>query len=344
MADYGSILRRSSYHAALKALVAAAALFIGIPMALVGSATSVQAAPAPPSDLFVTSPPDPIPATPGSVAIAALTVGNIGHDPLEVQITPEEVQLLDNGKTRMVPGTDPQFAGKVSIAPASLNLAARSEQTAKISVGVPAGLGPDDYFLGFLISPIINSSSVAVQNDIGAIVTLDVAGPRDRRLVASYVGVPAVSLSLSGSASGVVRAENVGRSTLQFSTTIETAGWPAPNPSYATDKAHLLPPGLTWDMPVNVTSWLGIGRYTFHTTLVYDITDQTTGEVAISRTVYIINPLWLLILPVIIVSWLWTRRRHREPHRRPQHSAKHNPRRASPPNDQHSGKESVSVG
>jgi len=290
---------------------------------LVMAPARADAAPGPSADLFVTSPPDPIPAPPGTVATTTLIVGNLGHSPLSVDIITESVQLLDNGQTRFVRGPDPRFAGRVSITPNQLNLAARSEHKVQVSVNMPPGLKPDDYFLGFLVSPVINSPSVAVENDIGGLVVLNVPGPRDRKLSASYVGLSWLNISLSNSAAGLVRAESVGTSTVQFSTTIETSGWPSPKASYLTVPAHLLPPELTRDIPVSVSSWLGLGWYTIHTTLVYDRTDQTTGEVALSRTVIVLNPLWFLMFPAVTLCWMWRRHRRRKTRRRGLHRARH---------------------
>jgi len=290
---------------------------------LVSTSSPAQAAPGPSADLFVTSPPDPIPATPGTLATTTLTVGNLGHDPLDVNIITESVQLLANGHTRLVAGPDPRFAGRVRIVPNHLTLVGRSERQVQVSVNMPLGLKPDDYFLGFLISPVIDSPTVAVVSAIGGLVVLSVPGPRDRNLTAKYIGLPWLHISLSNSASGMVRAKSVGTSTVQFSTTIETNGWPSPKSSYRTVPAHLLPPGLTRDIPVGVSSWLGIGWYTIHTTLVYDRTDQITGEVALSRTVILLNPLWFLVFPAAAVLWRWRRRRRRKTRGRGLHRTGH---------------------
>jgi uncharacterized membrane protein len=297
------------------------ALLIGLLVPVVLSSPA-EAAPGPSADLFVTSPPDPVPATPGTVAAATLTVGNIGTMPLSVRITNQQVQLLDNGQTRFLSGPDPQFAGRISIAPNALTLAPRSEQKVSITVTMPKTVPPDDYFLGFLVSPVINSSSVAAVNDIGGLVVLDVPGPRNRKLTAAYVGPSWLNLSLSSSASGIVRAKSVGRSTAQFTTTMEINGWPAPKVSYFTKPLQLLPPGLSQDIPVHASTWLGIGWYSFHTTLVYNLTERTTGEVSISRTVVIVNPLWFLVIPAVFGFWMWRRRRRRHPRRQPRHGVK----------------------
>ncbi len=303
------------------ATLAVSALLIGLLVPVVLSSPA-DAATGPSADLFVTSPPDPIPATPGTVAATTLTVGNIGTTPLDVRITNQQVQLLDNGQTRFLEEPDPRFAGRIGIAPNALTLAPRSEQKVSISVTMPNTVPPDDYFLGFLVSPVINSSSVAAVNDIGGLVVLNVPGPRNRKLTAAYVGPSWLNLSLSSSASGVVRVKSVGRSTAQFSTTMEMNGWPTPRVSYLTKPLQLLPPGLSQDIPVHASTWLGIGWYSFHTTLVYNLTDRTTGEVAISRTVVIVNPLWFLVIPAVFLFWIWRRRRRRQPRPRPRHGVK----------------------
>jgi hypothetical protein len=298
-----------------------ATILLAVVVPVVTGAPSVASAAAPPVDLFVTSPPDPIPAPLGATATTSLTVGNLGHSELDVTIDTRSVNLLNNGKTRFGAGPDPRFAGRVTVTPSSLSLPARQERTVQVSVNMPAGLPPDDYFLGFLISPVINSPSVAVVNDVGGLVVLDVPGSRDRRLTAEFVVPSWLNVSLSGSASGFVRATSVGKSALSFTTTVETTGWPSPAPPYVEDGSQILPSGLSRNVPVRVTSWLGLGWYTFHATLVYDRTDQSTGEVTVSRTVFIVNPLWFFVILVIPMLWMWRKRRRRKNRKRGQHSA-----------------------
>jgi hypothetical protein len=287
---------------------------------LFGETAPAHAASAPPSDLSVTSPAVPLDATPGATATATLVVGNLAGAPLDVRISTERVQLLDDGKTRFIEGPDPRFAGRVATTPDLLHLSGRQERQVQVSVDIPKALRPDDYFLGCLVSPIVSSSSVRVENDIGVLVVLDVLGPRDRKLMAHYVGPPLLNFSLSSSATGLVQAKSVGSATAQFTSTVETTGWPSPRPSYGTEAPHLLPPGLTRDVPVRVSSWLGLGWYTFHVTLVYNLTDKTTDEVAVSRSVIIVNPLWLLAFPAIGLLWGIRRaRRRRKARRQPLH-------------------------
>lgn len=209
-------LRRTARHVAKSAVALATILSVVLPVIAVTSVPAGAAKGGSSADLFVTSPPTPITAAPGAVAKATLTVGNIGHSLLDVSIIAASVKLLDNGGTQFLDHPDPLFAGRVSVVPDTLSLPARTERHVQISVRMPSDLQPNDYFLGFLVSPIINSSSVAVVNDIGALVILDIPGPRSRKLTAQILGLSWLNLSFSSSASGILRAKSVGVATLQF--------------------------------------------------------------------------------------------------------------------------------
>ena len=293
-------------------------------VASVGAAATAQAASSS-SDLAVSYPPDPIPVKPGAQTTFTLRVADVGKNPMTVTISARQVKLSANGQTQFMDAADPLFAGHTQIVPEQMRLKARQARDVTITVDVPANVGANDYFLGFLVSPVVNGAAVRAVNQVGALVVLDVPGPRETGLSASFVHLPHIVWSSSVSAS--VRARSTGVSTLQFTTTTLVSGHVAPRPPYIMEKAHLLPPGLTWDVPVHWSSWLGLGWYTVHTTLVYNVTPQRTGDVVISRTVIVIDPLWLL-LPAGIVAivgffiWRRQRKRRRRTHRPPPKAAK----------------------
>jgi hypothetical protein len=305
---------------AVVALVAVSVVAVMVTTPLVaGAATGAAAtsaaatsAPAPPAALSVTSPAEPVDATPGTPATTILRVGNLGPGPLPVQITSEGVQLLDNGKTRFGQPTDPRFAGRIHIDPSALTIQARQKATVEITVDTPGSLRPDDYFLGFLVTPILNAPSVAVVNQVGALVVLDVPGPRLRKLTATAIGPPRVRFTFGRSATGIVRVKNVGEATVPFSATTETQGWPAASQPYRTEPRQVLPPGLSRDTPLHITTPFGLGWYTIRTTLVYNLTDQTTGQVVVSRRVLIINPLLALPVVLLLAALVWRRHRKQE--------------------------------
>jgi len=271
------------------------------------SATSAAASS---SDLSVTYPSDPIPVHPGTSTSFSLLVTNVGPTVLTVEVTAHQVILGDNGQTQFAASADPRFGG-TTIEPQEFKLAPRQRRVVLISMIVPKSLTPDDYFLGWLVSPILTSAAVAAVNEVGALVVLDVPGPRHPRLSAEFVGLP--SFQWSGNASGVVRVESTGSSTVSFTTNTELSGFVHPKPSIIQDPPHLLPPSLTRDIPVYFSSWLGLGWYTVHTTIVYNLTAQRTGEVTLSTTMILISPYWL-ILPALVVAAIVTfiiRRRRR---------------------------------
>lgn len=275
------------------------------------------------SNLSVSYPPDPLPVSPGSTSTFTLQVTDTGNNPLPVIVTSNRVVLLDNGETQFAPGPDPRFANRITVTPNQLSLSPHQQLPVTVSVTMPAKIAPDDYYLGFLVSPEISGRPVRVVNDVGALVVLDVPGPRNERLAGHYVGLP--SFSLSGSVSGQLQASNVGRSSLHFSSETTVNGTPSPPHSMALviDRALLLPAGLHRDLPVHVSSWLGLGWYHVRSTLYYDVSSNRTATVNLSRTVVLVAWPWLA-LPVLIVGgilfrWWW---RRRKPKRRPAHSVK----------------------
>jgi hypothetical protein len=118
--------------------------------------------------------------------------------------------------------SDPVFARGTHIAPEQLRLKARQAREVTITVDVPASLRPNDYFLGFLVSPVISGPALRAVNQVGALVVLDVAGARETSLAASYVDLP--SVVWSSSVSAYARARNTGVSTLEFASTTLVTG------------------------------------------------------------------------------------------------------------------------
>ncbi len=298
---------RAAFRLVLR-LLGCLVVLAGAGFALTASATSAAASS---SDLSVTYPPDPIPVVPGSRTSFKLLVTNIGPAPLTVGVTAHQVVLADNGRTRFASGPDPRFSSGTTIEPEQFTLAPGHRRDVLVTVLVPKSLTPDDYFLGWLVSPVLTSPAVAAVNEVGALVVLDVPGPRDPRLSATFVGLP--SFKLSGTADGYVQVTSTGTSTVSFTTDTEVSGFVHPSSSVIEEPPRLLPPTLTRDIPVSFSSWLGLGWYTVHSTIVYNVTAQRTGEVALSSTVILIAPYWLA-LPVLvfaIVAVVAIRRRRR---------------------------------
>ena len=268
------------------------------------------------ADLSVSYPSTPIVVKAGEQTSFTLFVANVGHTAFKVEIVNRRVILLQNGQEQFGTQPDPGFAGRIHISPQTLTLPARREKQVTITVDVPGNLRSDDYFLGFLVSPVVTSSSpVRAVNSVGALVVLNVPGSRKPQLTAQFVGLP--HIVFGDSVKGFVRAKSTGVTTVQFTTDTQITGFVAPRPNVLIDQAHLLPAGLTWDVPVHFTSWLGLGWYTIHATLVYNATPQRTAQVVLSRRIIMINPIWLLVpagllaLVICFVAWRVVRKRRR---------------------------------
>ena len=212
-------------------------LLVVVGAALVAPGSTMAAA-----DLSVTYPATPLQVQPGALATFPLHIGNTGHSPLTVLVSPRKVLLSENGVTNFASDPDPLFAGLLHIVPARFTLKGRQEKVVTVSLRMPAQLRPDDYFLGFLVSPVITSPSVRAVNDVGALVVLDIPGARAPRLAAWFVHLPHIVWSSSVKAQ--VRAKSTGVSTLQFTTDTLISGLVAPRPRVIMEPPHLLPRAL----------------------------------------------------------------------------------------------------
>jgi hypothetical protein len=270
------------------------------------------------ADLSVSYPSTPIVVKAGERTSFTLSVANVGHTPFSVQVVNRHVILLQNGQEQFGTQPDPTFAGRIHVSPQTLLLPGRREKQVTITVDVPGDLRSDDYFLGFLVSPVVTSSQVRAVNSVGALVVLNVPGSRAPKLTAHFVGLP--HISFGGSVKGFVRAKSTGVTTVQFTTDTQVTGFVSPRPNVLIDQAHLLPAGLTWDVPVHFSSWLGLGWYTIRATLVYNATPQSTAQVVLSRTIIMISLIWLLVPAalVAIVAFFVIRRVRRKRRRRRQ--------------------------
>lgn len=290
------------------------ALVLGAAVLVAGGALA-PAAGAASAAIGVTYPSEPVQVKAGETTTVSLKVANVGQKPLSVEITQQRVKLLDNGQTRFLAEPDPMWTDRVTIDPQELKLDGRSQKPVKVTIRVPAAARPDDYFLGFMVTPVITSGQIRTVNAVGALVVIDVPGPRGASISASYGDMS--GLTWGSHVDGVIHVHNTGVSSVTFTTDARISGWVAPKPGEVRAQPYLLPTKLSRDIPFHFSSWLGLGRYTVTTTLVYNKTSQKSADVVITRTLYVVSPWWLL-LPVGIIAlvtlivWLRVRGRRRK--------------------------------
>lgn len=266
------------------------------------------------SDIAISFPADPIRIEPGGSTTVVLRVANVGKKPIRVALSASQVKLMDNGRTQFLPQPDPLFAGSTRITPERVQLDAGESKGVKVQITAPKELRPDDYFLGILATPDVPAGQIRTVNAVGALIVLSVPGDRKTGLAAEFVDLP--GLVWAKDVNAVVRVRNTGKNSLKFTTDSQISGFVAPRPKDVREVPHLLPRGLSRDVPVHWSSWLGIGRYTVRTVILYNKTSQSSAQVVLTRTVWVVSPWWLalpaaIIVVVVLLVWRRSRRMRR---------------------------------
>ena len=180
---------------------------------------------------------------------------------------------------------------------------------------MPDRISADLYFIGFVVTPEARSTDgLAVVNQIGSFFTIDVPGPRSRKLSAVLV---APNFVFGSTAHGTVRVRNIGHASAQFWGENDTTSSPGSNqPTQERIDKQLLPIGTARSYSVSGRPSWPIGTVTMKIHLVYPDRDgASTTELLATQRVLVANPpgcaaaLGLLILVVL----LWRRRRRHRP-------------------------------
>jgi hypothetical protein len=126
---------------------------------------------------------EPARAGADGVVHTQVTVANNGAQDLSVALRSVGVRPHDDGKADLTDESDPVW-GKAITMPSSVRLAARTYRSIPITIRVPAGLLPDLYLLGFIAEaqPTDPHAPVRIYDRIGALVTVEIPGARERKL------------------------------------------------------------------------------------------------------------------------------------------------------------------
>jgi hypothetical protein len=296
-----------------RALLAALLLLVVVVPAVPGSALAGPAAGGTADtrtadtgrSLAVSVPPGATPIAPGGAATIPVRVTNPGNSRVVVTVSPRGVELGDDGAVEMAAAEDPAWRDLVDVPEGRLAIAARGYIDAPITVRMPAGAPPDLYFLGFVVTPEpATRGDVQVVNQIGSFVTVEVPGPRDRRLHAELL-LPGLAFGHRGS--GTVHVENVGQASVQF--------WGATGPERA-DRLDrmLLPAGRARDLEVHTSSprYL-VGFVTTTVRLTHPgTTDAEAVELVLTDRTFVVHPIVLLALAPVALVIAWWRLSPRE--------------------------------
>ena len=264
--------------------------------------------------LAVSVPPDPVPIGAGASSKTLARISNPNNTPVKVTIESRALSLGDNGKVAVGSGPDPRWAQRVDFPTGVLTIPAQSFIDVPLTVHVPADLRPDLYFVGFLVTPIATrSGSLQVVNQIGSFITIDVPGPRTRKLLALF-NVP--SLVLGSHVSGTLRVANVGRTAVRFWGENDTTSSPGGAFEQQRLDPALLPSNRSRFFSVTAKpAWpVGMVKMTVH--VIYPgRTEATTKELTFTKQVIVVSPVVpegvATLLVAVLLFWVTRRRRRR---------------------------------
>jgi hypothetical protein len=292
---------------------AALAIVAGVGFAGVGTAVTAGAAPPPVRTLAVSTPPDATTIAPGRTGTIPVRIVNASTTAMVVSMTARGVTLGNDGQVKIAPGPDARWSGRVDFPTGRIKIAARSYVGVPVEVRMPSRIAADLYFVGFVVTPEARvERGLAVVNQIGSFFTIDVPGPRSRRLSAVLV---APSFVLGSRAHGSLRVRNVGHASTQFWGENDTRSSPGSAvPTQERIDKSLLPAGTARTYAVEGKPAWPIGFVTMKVHLVYPDRDGTaTTELLATNRVLVVNPFGLaatLGVPMIAaVSWRVGRRR-----------------------------------
>lgn len=269
-------------------------------LAVLATAGTAQAVPdSSPVALSVSTPADSLAGEPGETVTSWVRVGNNGATALPITISPATVELGDNGATTMSPGIDPRFLNSVTLETTAATVPANDYIEISVTISIPTSLIPDIYLLGFLVTPAPGTGSVQVINQIGAFISIELPGSRDRRIEAAFDNAP--HFVLSDSPTLTVRVDNIGESALEFTseTTIDGFGTAAPGNIRVGPK--LLPSGTSRDVEITWAAELGIGIFDVHTRIVHNVTQSETTGVELEHKIVVVSPIALTVMVTILL-------------------------------------------
>jgi hypothetical protein len=289
----------------------------------------VAAAPSPtpslngPRSIAVSVPPDPVTLHPGESAAIPIRVLNPGSSTVIVTVKSEEITLGDNGTTSFTGKPDPLWAGRTAFPPGAITVPAQRFVDLTVTVHVPTQIGPDLYYIGFLVSPVPQvSGEVVVINQIGAFLTIDVPGPRVRALSAelSTIGfnwgpIHINNLVVGDRVDGKLTVRNIGPSSVLFYGENDVTSAPITgSPSQQRISRSLLPIGRSRWFAVAGHPAFPIDLVTMTDVVAYpDQTGTGTLQIVRTRTALVISP-WVIVvvcaLLALLVGWR-LRARHR---------------------------------
>jgi hypothetical protein len=243
--------------------------------------------------------------TPGETAAIPIRVVNPGASPVTVTVKSEGINLGDNGTTAFTGRSDPLWAGRMAFPPGNIAIPAQHFVDLSVTVHMPTQIGPDLYYIGFLVSPVPTvSGEVVVINQIGAFLTIDVPGPRVRALSAdlnttgfNWGPIHINTLVVGDHVDGKLTVRNIGSSSVLFFGENDVTSAPINgSPAQQRIRRSLLPIGRSRWFAVGAQPAFPIDLVTMTDIVSFpDRTGTGTLQVVRTRTVLVISP-WVIVV------------------------------------------------
>ncbi len=324
--------RRSSRRPRLVSGAAALAVTFTVVGALLGTPLSALAASSPtpvtsgtktPRPLAVSVPPEPVSIAPGETSKVHVRVVNPGDAPVTVTMIGRGLNFGDDGRVNVTSKPDPKWQGRVDFPAGDLTVPAQGFDDVFVTVRMPDRIDPDLYFIGFVVSPVKSGSgSVTLINQIGGFFTIDVPGPRVRKISARLrvprFGLGPVHLSsvvVGNEIDGTLRVRNIGHAQVRFWGENDTTAWPGGKiPTQQRIEKSLLPVGRARSFEVVGEPAWPVGFVTLRVHIVYPgKTESATKEIVLTKRMLVISP-WVIVavcVPIALAMYWWLRRRRR---------------------------------
>jgi len=264
--------------------------------------------------IAVSVPPDPVSLGPGQVGVVQLRVVNPGTTPVRVRVIGRGLTLGDEGEITINDGPDPLWGDEVHFPSGPFTIPAQGFKNLAVTVHAPSSLQPDLYFLGFVVTPIPNpATGLTVINQIGGFFTIDIPGPRDRRLAADLElpgwSILGLHVFVGSDLNGTLHVHNIGQAAVRFwgeTDTTTTGG----SPGQMRIPISLVPSLRERTFVVAGKPAWPIGFVHIQVRIVYPTTtDATTTEIVFTRSVLVIDPLVLVVLAILALVVIWRRAR-----------------------------------
>ncbi len=188
-------------------LVAAAAALVG---AALGTPVPALAAPAASgSAIAVGGPADPVVLRAGGTVTTSIRVSNGTAAAVRVTLHLATLTPGNDGLMSVVDRADPAWQGRVGL-PEEVTVPADGALAVPVEVTAPATLPADYYLIGVLAEPVVAAPAdgVQVHARVAAVLNLDVPGPRERKVTASFAVLP--RFRVGSELTGTVDVRNVG--------------------------------------------------------------------------------------------------------------------------------------